>query len=60
LPAGNPLIARSLRNRIPYIDPLNHIQVEALRRYRAGQTDECVKRHPAHDQRIAAGPRNSG
>ena len=36
----NPTLARSIRNRFPYLDPLNHLQVELLRRYRAGQTDE--------------------
>jgi len=25
---ANPLLARSIRNRFPYLDPLNHIQVE--------------------------------
>jgi phosphoenolpyruvate carboxylase len=59
--AGNPLLERSLRNRIPYIDPLNHIQVEALKRYRAGQTDERVKRAILLTVNgIAAGLRNSG
>ena len=28
----NPLLARSIRNRFPYLDPLNHLQVELLRR----------------------------
>jgi phosphoenolpyruvate carboxylase len=41
--ASNPLLALSFRNRVPYIDPLNHLQVEALRRYRAGETDDRVK-----------------
>jgi phosphoenolpyruvate carboxylase len=59
--AANPLLARSLRNRIPYIDPLNHIQVEALQRYRSGQTDEQVKRAILLTVNgIAAGLRNSG
>ena len=58
---GNPLLARSFRNRVPYIDPLNHLQVEALRRYRAGQTDEQVKRAILLTiNGIAAGLRNSG
>ena len=34
----NPLLARSIRNRFPYIDPLNHVQIELLRRHRAGDT----------------------
>ncbi len=31
----NPSLARSIRNRFPYLDPLNMMQVELLRRYRA-------------------------
>ena len=59
--SANPLLARSLRNRVPYIDPLNHIQVEALSRYRSGQTDERVKRAILLTVNgIAAGLRNSG
>ncbi len=41
--ADNPTLARSIRNRTPYIDPLNHLQVELLRRYRAGDTDNSIK-----------------
>ena len=41
--ADNPTLARSIRNRTPYIDPLNHLQVELLRRYRAGDTDNAIK-----------------
>ena len=40
--AFNPLLARSIRNRFPYIDPLNHIQIELLQRHRAGATDERI------------------
>lgn len=59
--AANPLLARSFRNRVPYIDPLNHLQVEALRRYRFGQSDERVKRAILLTiNGIAAGLRNSG
>jgi len=39
----NPTLARSIHNRTPYIDPLNHLQVELLRRYRAGDTDNAIK-----------------
>ncbi len=54
--ADNPTLARSIRNRFPYLDPLNHVQVELLRRYRAGQTDERTKRaDPSHDQRLGGG-----
>ncbi|MDE3168293.1 MAG: phosphoenolpyruvate carboxylase, partial [Acidobacteriota bacterium] len=42
--ADNPELAQSLRNRIPYPDPLNHLQIELLRRYRAGDTDELTRR----------------
>ncbi|MDH3444537.1 MAG: phosphoenolpyruvate carboxylase, partial [Deltaproteobacteria bacterium] len=59
--AANPLLSRSFRNRVPYIDPLNHLQVEALRRYRAGQTHDRVKRSILLTiNGIAAGLRNSG
>ena len=58
---GNPLLKRSIRNRFPYIDPLNYLQVELLRRHRAGETDERVQRgiHLTING-IAAGLRNSG
>ena len=57
----NPLLARSLRNRLPYLDPLNHLQVELIKRHRAGSTDERVKRgiHLCING-IAAGLRNTG
>jgi phosphoenolpyruvate carboxylase len=57
----NPLLKRSIRNRFPYLDPLNHIQVELLRRHRAGDTDERLQRgiHLTING-IAAGLRNSG
>jgi phosphoenolpyruvate carboxylase len=52
---------RSLRNRLPYIDPLNHLQVELLRRYRAG-VDDDETRNGLHMSinGISAGLRNSG
>jgi phosphoenolpyruvate carboxylase len=58
---GNPLLKRSIRNRFPYLDPLNHLQVELLNRHRAGETDERVQRgiHLSING-IAAGLRNSG
>ena len=34
--ADNPTLARSIRNRFPYLDPLHVMQVELLRRHRAG------------------------
>jgi phosphoenolpyruvate carboxylase len=58
---SNPLLARSIRNRFPYLDPLNHMQIELLKRYRAGETDENVVTgiHLTING-IAAGLRNSG
>jgi phosphoenolpyruvate carboxylase len=42
--ADNPPLARSIRNRFPYLDPLNHLQVELLARWRSGDQDELTKR----------------
>ena len=57
----NAALQRSIRHRFPYIDPLHHLQVELVRRYRAGQTDERVQRgiHISING-IAAGLRNTG
>jgi phosphoenolpyruvate carboxylase len=59
---GNPSLARSLRNRTPYIDPLNHLQVELLRRLRGGRGDRDELRRAVHltINGVAAGLRNSG
>ena len=59
--ATNAALQRSMRHRFPYIDPLHHLQVELVRRYRAGQTDERVQRgiHISING-IAAGLRNTG
>jgi phosphoenolpyruvate carboxylase len=59
--AGNAALQRSIRHRFPYIDPLHHLQVELVRRYRAGQADERVQRgiHISING-IAAGLRNTG
>ena len=59
--ADNPLLKRSLQLRSPYMDPLNHLQVELLKRHRAGDTDERVARgiHLTING-IASGLRNSG
>ena len=58
---ANPALARSIRNRFPYLDPLNHLQVELVKRYRAGEVDDKVKRgiHLTING-LAAGLRNSG
>ncbi|CAG1003141.1 phosphoenolpyruvate carboxylase [Burkholderiales bacterium] len=59
--ADNPTLERSLRNRVPYLDPLNHLQIELLTRFRGGQTDERTRRaiHLTING-LAAGLRNSG
>jgi phosphoenolpyruvate carboxylase len=58
---SNPLLARSIRNRFPYLDPLNHMQIELLRRYRAGDAAaEVVTGIHLTINGIAAGLRNSG
>jgi len=62
---SNPSLARSIEHRFPYLDPLNHLQVELMRRYRMRKADdpstERVKRgiHLSING-IAAGLRNTG
>ena len=58
---SNPELQQTLKHRLPYIDPLNHLQVELIKRYRAGITDERVKRgiHLTING-ISAGLRNTG
>ncbi len=59
--ADNPVLARSLRNRYPYLDPLHVLQVDLLRRWRAGDQDELVQRGiQLTINAIATGIRNSG
>lgn len=59
--AHNAALARSIKHRFPYIDPLHHLQVELVRRWRAGQGDERVQTgiHISING-IAAGLRNTG
>ncbi|WP_207003119.1 phosphoenolpyruvate carboxylase [Trinickia mobilis] len=59
--ADNPLLARSIKNRFPYLDPLNHLQVELIKRHRAGDTTARLRRgiHLTING-IAAGLRNTG
>jgi phosphoenolpyruvate carboxylase len=61
---SNPALARSIAHRFPYLDPLNHLQVELLRRYRARRASAAVERlqrgiHLSING-IAAGLRNTG
>ena len=64
--AGNPSLQRSIKHRFPYLDPLHHLQIELIRRYREGLRDQATA-----DERvqrgihisingIAAGLRNTG
>jgi phosphoenolpyruvate carboxylase len=63
--ANNAALARSIRHRFPYIDPLHHLQVELIRRFREGKRpqdrDERARRgiHISING-IAAGLRNTG
>jgi phosphoenolpyruvate carboxylase len=64
--AGNPTLARSIKNRFAYLDPLNHLQVELIKRHRTytqegRKMDERVRRgiHLSING-IAAGLRNTG
>jgi phosphoenolpyruvate carboxylase len=59
--ANNAALQRSIRHRFPYIDPLHHLQVELIRRHRAGQIDDRQRRgiHISING-IAAGLRNTG
>jgi phosphoenolpyruvate carboxylase len=58
---GNPLLERSIRNRFPYLDPLNHVQVELLKKHRGQNPDEQALRGiQLTINGISAGLRNSG
>lgn len=63
--ASNPSLARSIEHRFPYLDPLNHLQVELMRRYRQRRegdpANERVQRgiHISING-VAAGLRNTG
>lgn len=59
--ADNPALARSVFNRFPYLEPLNHLQVELLRRYRGGEDDELMQRGILLTMNgLASALRNSG
>ena len=58
---SNPLLERSINNRFPYLDPMNHVQVELLKMLRAdGDDDEVRGGVHLSINGIAAGLRNSG
>jgi phosphoenolpyruvate carboxylase len=61
----NPSLARSISRRRPYIDPINHIQVLMLKRYRSGsvweaEQDTWLTPLKRSINAIAAGMRNTG
>ena len=57
----NPVLARSIRLRNPYVDPLSLIQVELLRRKRSGEDNDNLNYALAATiNGIAAGLRNTG
>jgi phosphoenolpyruvate carboxylase len=63
--AANPSLARSIEHRFPYIDPLNHLQVELMRRYRHISADDPAMERVQRGihlsiNGIAAGLRNTG
>jgi phosphoenolpyruvate carboxylase len=59
--SDNPSLARSIRNRFPYLEPLHHLQVEMLRRRRGGEDDKLTSRNiHLTINGIATALRNSG
>ena len=56
-----PQLAEAIKGRLPYIDPLNHLQIELIRRRRAGEEDPKLKEALLMTLNgIASGLRNSG
>lgn len=63
--ASNPSLARSIQHRFPYLDPLNHLQVELMRRHRQRREGEPGNERMQRGIHIsingvAAGLRNTG
>jgi phosphoenolpyruvate carboxylase len=58
---SNPVLARSIRLRNPYVDPMSLMQVELLRRKRSGDDSDALNRAlGATINGISAGLRNTG
>ncbi len=58
---NNPTLLNNFKARVPYINPLNHLQIELLRKYRKGDKKEQTKHAILLTiNGIAAGLRNSG
>ena len=64
--ANNPTLARSIKNRFAYLDPLNHLQVELIKRHRSWKNQDRAPDIRVHRgihlsiNGIAAGLRNTG
>jgi phosphoenolpyruvate carboxylase len=59
--ADNPALARSLKLRVPYITPLSYLQIELIRRWRSGRTDDDIRQGILMSiNGVAAGLRNTG
>ncbi len=64
--AGNPTLARSIKTRFAYLDPLNHLQVELIKRHRSwkeqGRESDARVHRGIHlsINGVAAGLRNTG
>ncbi|WP_156680114.1 phosphoenolpyruvate carboxylase [Sphingomonas profundi] len=57
----SPSLDNSIRLRLPYIEPLNHLQIELLKRHRAGEEDERIREGiQLSINAIATALRNSG
>jgi len=58
---NNALLARSIRNRFPYLDPLNHLQVNLMKHYRTNPANaKILTGIQLTINGISAGLRNSG
>lgn len=59
---GDPVLESSIRNRFPYLDPLNHVQLELLKAHRACDDDDqyVLRGIQLTINGISAGLRNSG
>ena len=57
----NPALDKSIRLRLPYIEPLNLLQIELLKRHRAGEDDPRIREGiQLSINAIATALRNSG
>lgn len=57
---GNPMLARSIQYRFPYLDPLNHVQVELLKKRDQLEEEALLRPIQLTINGISAGLRNSG